>query len=288
MHKIRIFLVAVAFLSVSFCLFAQKRTQNVPQILPGNIKLQLSLLPSPLISNNKQQGELISDYRWLQVKITYGFDVTYRSGVTLDNMRCEVYLRTIASPDGWMKNYWFTGTSYLFSVIPGKTGARHQILMFVPPPLVYKATGGRKLNSRITRDCIVYVRFYNGDKLLGRKIWSGTGKKEDKRFEVMARSAFSKMNDIPANKFVNGLWPQEKTPWQWLSADRLDLPRTVFESAPSGKAESSDEEASEPEKGGEKGGEKGASGGAEAQEAPGEVDFTRSAEDRRRNNKRKK
>ena len=42
-------------------------------------------------------------------------------------------------------------------------------------------------------------------------------------------AAFKRMNDLPANKIVNGLWPREKTPWQWLSADRMDLPVPEFE-----------------------------------------------------------
>ncbi|MBO4304498.1 MAG: hypothetical protein J6A21_07930 [Lentisphaeria bacterium] len=294
MRGIWVFLVVLGVLYCAPASFAQKR-QNVMQISPAGIKVQLALLPSPLIGYNKQQGEVVTDYRWLQVKITYNFDVNYRAGTTLDNMRCEVYLRTIASPDGWLKNYWLTGTQQLFSVIPGREGTKHQILMFVPPPLVYKATGGRKLNAKITRDCIVYVRFYDGEKLLGRKIWSGTVKKEDKRFEAMARNAYSRMNDNPANKIVNGLWPQEKTPWQWLSADRMDLPRTVFESAPSSKADAADEDAAESEKDSEKDNGKGKDtgrknkGSAEAEETPGEVEFTRSAdESRRRGNKRKK
>lgn len=287
MRGILIFLFAAAVLSCPLAGSAQRRGGNVMQISPENIKVSLNLVASPRIGYDKQGGEQRVEYKWLQVRVTYMFDNQYRAGFTFDNLRCDVFLHTVASPVAWLKNYWFTGSQKFYSVIPGKKGTVHQALFFMPPPLLYKATGGKKYSANIMKDCIVFVRIYNGERLLGRLIWSGRAKggKVDAKLESAAIRAFNRMNNDPVNKIANGLWPQANTPWQWLGADRAELPVPAFEmktSAPAAKQDSAEavEDTEENE------GNNNSKGSVEVDEAPGNVEFTRSSGKKNRNKKR--
>lgn len=286
-------LFAVAVLCCSFPLMAQKRRGGTSAaVTADNISINVSFPASPRIGYDKQEGEYRSDNRWMQIRIQYRFNNSYRAGFTFDNMRCDVYLYTIASKGAWVKNFWFTGTQHFYSVIPGRSGTVHQVLMFMPPPLLYKATGGAKVSTKFLKDCIIFVRFYNGEKLLGRKIWAGAGKggKMDRRQGQLARNVFRRMNDNPANKFVNGLWPQEKTPWQWLGADRMDLPKMSFgneRTSVSVKNEEAEEEedGENQQKNSNKNENKE---DTELEDTPGEIEFTRTSGSKNRNKRRKK
>ena len=210
----------------------QKRKGGSARLIPPeNITLSLSLSASPRIGFDRQEGDYKSDYKWLVVKVLYKFANSFKPGFTFDNMRCEVYLRVKGSSGGWRRNYWFTGTQYFYSVIPGKSGTVHSVTLFMPPPLFYKSYANVKNGVRALKDCEALVFFYEGDRLLGQKMWSGAGKsgKMDRKQETALYAAFKQMNNVPANKVVNGLWPREKTPWHYLSADRMDLPVVTFE-----------------------------------------------------------
>ncbi|MBO5762104.1 MAG: hypothetical protein J6S53_11265 [Lentisphaeria bacterium] len=233
-----ILLAASVMFGVSFDAFAQKKGRTMPAVLADDISVFFSFPDTPHVSYEKNTigSPRKVDYKWMLVKVQYrfnsGLSVHQKPGFVYDNMRCEIAMRTIASKQGWMKNYWFTGTQQFYSVIPGKSGTQHEVLFFMPPPLLYKCTGGNKLVTKLFRDCIVYVRFYNAEnKLIGRRIWAGAikGGKLNKQMESTAVKAYNRMNDNPANKIVNGLWSQEKTPWQYLNADRVDLPLPVFD-----------------------------------------------------------
>ena len=289
-----VLLAVAALFFVPFDGFAQKRNAKKPAIMQEDVSVSFSFVDSPHISYEKNTigSPHKQEYKWLLVKVLYRFNAQYKSGFTFDNMRCEIALRTIASKSGWKKNYWFTGTQKFFSVIPGKPGSVHQVLFFMPPPLLYKATEGAKVNVKLFRDCVVYLRFFDGNnKLLGRRIWAGAikGGKLNKQMESTAVRAYNRMNDNPGNKFVNGFWPQEKTPWQWLNADRMDLPLPVFDTkAPAaGSRNSNGEDAIAEEKESVKNDtDNEKNGAAEAEETAESIEFTRPADNKNRKNKR--
>lgn len=271
----------------------QKRQENSGRLIAANdIAVSFSLASSPRIGFDKQEGEQKSDHKWLIVKVLYKFSNTFRQGFTFDNLRCEVYLKTKASSGGWRKNYWFTGTQNFYSVIPGKAGTIHRVTLFMPPPLFYKSYASTKSSARALKECDAIILFYDGDRLIGQKMWSGSSKsgKMDRKQESSFYAAFKRMNDLPGNKIVNGLWPREKTPWQWLSADRMDLPVPVFEKESSPKFtvvrdEAADDKDSEnvtqtPEN------KSGSSSSVTAEQETGTTQFTRSTGRKKRNNKR--
>lgn len=238
MRKIVFLLFFAAFLCSSFDGFAQKR-RRAPVISSENIRVSMVFPGSPRIHYAKKGSSDAKDsYPWLQIRVLYSFGKRkFRQGFTFDNMRCDVYLRTRARKNSWKRNIWFTGTQKLFSVIPDNFGSKHQIWMSLPPPLLYKETDGTKSYDQLVKDSIVYVYFYAGERLLGRKVWLGASNgKVDSRQEGVLLNAFRRMNDNPQYKIVNGLWPLEKTPWQWLVADRMDLPQVEFEKSSSGKS----------------------------------------------------
>ena len=271
----------------------QKKQNSSGRLISANdITVSFSLAASPRIGFDKQEGEQKNDYKWFIVKVLYKFNNTFRQGFTLDNLRCEVYLRTQASSTGWRKNYWFTGTQSFYSVIPGKTGTVHRVTLFMPPPLFYKSYASTKSNAKALKECDAIIFFYDGDRLIGQKMWSGStkGGKMSSKQESSFYAAFKRMNDLPANKIVNGLWPREKTPWQWLSADRMDLPVPEFEKNTSKKdtvirnvdtvEEDNEKDTRQAENNTEK--DTSAVSGQETET----TQFTRSAGRKKRNNKR--
>ena len=286
-------LAALLFFCVPQDVCGQKKQNSSGRLISANdISVSFTLSSPPRIGFDKQEGELKSDYKWFIVKVLYKFNSSFRQGFTLDNMRCEVYLRTQASSGGWRRNYWFTGTQKFYSVIPGKTGTVHRVTLFMPPPLFYKSYANSKSSAKALKECDAIIFFYDGDRIIGQKMWSGSTKsgKMSSKQESSFYAAFKRMNNLPANKIVNGLWPREKTPWQWLSADRMDLPVPSFEKESSQQftvvrngdtvEENNEKDTRTTEKNTEE--ESAAVAGQETES----IEFTRSAGRKKRNNKR--
>lgn len=298
MRNIVFVLFAATFLSCTFEADAQKRARKAV-LSSDDIRVSMAFVGSPRINYAKRGGsDTHTKHPWLQVRVLYDFGKRkFPAGFTFDNVRCEVYLRTIAKKNTWRKNCWFTGTQYIYSLIPENFGGKHQVWLFMPPPLLYKATGGSSAYSQIMKDSVVFVRIYAGNRLLGTKIWLGasSGGKVDPRQERVLKNAFNRMNDNPVNKIVNGLWPQDKTPWQWLAADRMDLPQVEFDKRTAVKndsgAEENDEDVpvSENEEDTEEKTKKAAGKAADQKDESFEdIDFTRSAGKAKRNKRGKR
>ena len=229
-NHIKIWLLLAA-MTASLCLYSAPRARGSRVIIPRDLtQVRLSLVNAPRIGHDQQGGERSSPRKWLQVRINYQFNpsLRFKPFFTYDDMRVEIFMRVTPSNGTWRGLRWFSGTQYLYKVIPDpRSKERHGVSFFMPPGLIYNYA--KRSENALLKECEGVIFFYNGDRLLGRTFFDGSSSPrqlEKKAPKILAEYKILSKN--PNLLIKDGLWSREMTPWRYLDADRFDLPRPKF------------------------------------------------------------
>ena len=234
--KIWLLMAAIA-VGASLCAAPKSRTGR-SVIIPRELtSVQLFLTAAPRIGHDQQTSEKVGTRKWLQVRIAYQFNpsLKFKDFFTYDDMRVEIYMRVVPSNGTWRGLRWFSGTQYLYKVIPeSRSKEKHYVSFFMPPGLLHNYV--RRNEKSILKDCAGVVFFYNGDRLLGRAFFDN-GSSSSRQTEKNAGRLLAEYNLMLRNPNLlvkDGLWPREMSPWRSLDAGRYDLPRPdIRKEAPS-------------------------------------------------------
>ena len=163
--------------------------------------------------------------KWIQFLVAYKFSSSAVSGKRIyEDMKVELFVRNPA-PDGYA---WFTGTQYLHCVIADSE--THYVALYMPPSTVVRYISREKKNKEVLKNMQGIVMISDrDDNLLGIHFFdlSSGSKKLSPSQTAALRTAFKNINQ-EKYKFVDALWPKENTPWQWIDAEKFDLPKQIF------------------------------------------------------------
>ena len=234
--KMRLFsaLVLSAVLCGSGTLCAQSRRASGAKPAIPEIQMNVALVntPSLLVQDKADAGIPLGKTRkWLQFQIAYKFSSSAVNAKKIyENMRVELYVRHPA-PDGYA---WFTGTQYLHCVMADME--RHYAALYMPPSTVTRYISRDKKSKEVLKNIqgIVILSDREGN-ILGMHCFdlSTGGKKLSRNQRNALLAAFKAINQAKY-KFVDGIWPKENTPWEWIDAEKYDLPKPVFRNSHTG------------------------------------------------------
>lgn len=224
------FLAALFFSAVFFftgSLYAQnKRAARKPAISEIQLNAAQVNTPSLLVQDKADAGIPLGKVKkWLQFQIAYKFSqATVNAKRVFEDMKVELYVRHPA-PEGYA---WFTGTQYLHCVMADTE--RHYVALYMPPSTVTRYISREKKAKDILKNFIgIVIISDRDDNILGIHYFDlSTGSKKLTRNQRNAVLAAYRTINQAKYKFVNGIWPKENTPWEWIDAEKYDLPRPVF------------------------------------------------------------
>ncbi len=228
MKFISALLLTGAILMASSPLFAQGK-RSKPAIPSSDILVSMKLVSAPSIQV-QDKAETLGDSlavgksirKWVQIHITYRFSNSV-SDTIYEDMKVEAFLRTPVPGGGYA---WFTGNQYLHCVIADSD--RHNVALYLPPSMVYRYVS----QSKSTKDVLkrldgIVILSDKDDNILGMKVFTDSSSKLTRTRETDILTGLKNINQAKY-KFVDAIWPKENTPWQWIDADRYDLPRPVL------------------------------------------------------------
>lgn len=286
-NRIKLWLLAAVLVAGLFA-DAAPRAKESRIVIPRELTLvRLSLVSPPRISHDQQGNEKSTLRKWLQVRIAYQFNPSFRFKpfFTYDDMRVEIYMRVTPSNGTWRGLRWFTGTQYLYKVIPeGKTREKHGVSFFMPPGIIHNYA--KRNEKSLLKDCEGIIFFYNGDRLLGRAFFDGSSSSA-RQLEKKAAKIYAEYKLIQKNPNLlikDGLWPREMTPWHYLDADRFDLPRPRFHAGASANVSSPAPEEEKEEK--SESSEKNRDSAKAEDEEEQDMKFTRSSSNKKKKKSR--
>lgn len=238
--KIRHWLFWVMLFAVcgSWAAYGQRANRRL-RIPSDKIKVDLSLQKAPdylLVSKSGSRNRagnvnIPEDMRmWLTAEICFSLapGPQVREPVMLNGMRVELYLYVPRQGRIKRRSRWFFGVQNLYDGVVFDPAAQQKrdywASLFLPPGYVYAylpAVNGRYELKDVKGVVIITGP---GGRVLGRQAFSYR-RRETGRTESQLYALADKLRG-DAGHFAAWLWPREKTPWQWLDADRYELPLT--------------------------------------------------------------
>ncbi|MBQ9336026.1 MAG: hypothetical protein IJS14_01860 [Lentisphaeria bacterium] len=201
-----------------------------------SIKIELSLPRSPIYavdSRKSRVGGNVPDMmrQWLMCEISFGFVSRSRQArpILLEKLNVELYLYADEPSRETDSPRWFAGKQTLHAVVfdPSVKQRRYWCSLFLPPANVYMSVP-RDRSGKLSVGGLVGVVIITDKEgnILGIRVFgAGKGKIPTSRAKRLV-SIVSDMRKKGEGAIL--LWPREKTPWQWLDADRFELPLTEF------------------------------------------------------------
>ena len=203
-----------------------------------SIRVDISLPHPPIIAGGKSRpGSNIPDAMkpWMMAEIAFSFANRSRLSrpIILEKMNVELYLFADLPSRETTSPRWFVGTQTLHAVVfdPTIKSRRYWASLFLPPAYVYMCLPRDRSGKYDLANLIGMVVLSDQEgNVLGWKTFSGRGKLPAAR----AKKLTAAVSEIRTKKIDDSirLWPREKTPWQWLDADRFELPLTDFNTKP--------------------------------------------------------
>ena len=220
-----------ALLFAAGTLHAQGRRSSSRRAAIPDIQLSISLVSAPSIQvlDKADSGiPLGKGKKWIQFQIAYKFSSSAVNARKIyEDMKVELYVRHPA-PDGYA---WFTGVQYLHCVMADLE--KHYAALYMPPSTVARYISRERKSREVLKNLEGLVILSDrDDQILGLQFFdlSAGGKKLSASQTAALRNAFRNINR-EKYKFVDAIWPKENTPWQWIDAEKYDLPKPVFNHA---------------------------------------------------------
>lgn len=220
---------AVLFGTGTLCAQGKRAPARKPAISEIQMSAALVNTPSLLVQDKADAGIPLGKVKkWLQFQIAYKFSSQAVNAKRIyEDIKVELYVRHPA-PDGYA---WFTGTQYLHCVMADME--RHYVALYMPPSTVARYISREKKSKEVLKNIQgVVIISDRDDNLLGVHYFdlSTGGKKLTRNQRNTILTAYKAINQAKY-KFVDGIWPKENTPWQWVDAEKYDLPKPVFNSS---------------------------------------------------------
>ena len=222
-----LFLSAVLFAAGS--LHAQGRRSSSRRAAIPEIQLSVSLVSAPSIQvlDKADAGiPLGKSKKWIQFLVAYKFSSSAVNARKIyEDMKIELYVRHPA-PDGYA---WITGEQYLHCVMADME--KHYAALYMPPSTVARYISRERKSRDVLKNLQgIVILSDRDDQILGLQFFdlSAGGKKLSSSQTAALRNAFRNINQ-EKYKFVDAIWPKENTPWQWIDAEKYDLPKPVFQ-----------------------------------------------------------
>jgi len=213
-------------LTFTFCcgLFSQ-----VMSVDPSEITVDKSFVRAPEYTTGSTGYSALprpaEASRWLLIRVTYVPRTEDKKIVWEDEVSLEV---TVVIPGTSEYGKWIilTGKQVLWSV---PADARKHYALFAVPPCVFTQYSVMKAFSKTDVDMIpVAVVLYRGEANKNNRMAVGYASCKN----ITSLSSF--FTDLFKKKdtFVTiqgGVLPKDKTPWQWVDADKFDLPKNLID-----------------------------------------------------------
>lgn len=202
----------------------------------SSVTVNVSLQKAPVFSIDSKKvspgrsGNLGSFSKvWLVNEVTFSFQLTREirryEAYPVNALSIEMYI-CVPTTGRNPSLRWFYGEQKLNTLViaPAYKSQRFMASLFMPPcyvfPYLPKEKNG-KYNLKNLEGVIIF-KDSNG-RILGKKAFSYTKKLTTKRADALFSSVERLQNQLPIM-----LWPREKTPWEWVDADRFELPLTAI------------------------------------------------------------
>ena len=212
-------------------LSAQSRRATASRAAIPDIQLTTRLVNAPniqVLDKPDGSGPLGKSKKWLQFQISYKFSASAVSAKRIyEDMKVEFYLRHPVTDGGYA---WFTGVQNLHCVIADYE--KHYVALYMPPSTVYRyISQDTKIKSVVKNLQGIVIISDRDDNVLGMHFFDlSTGKSLSRSQAAALRNAYKNINQAKY-KFVDAIWAKENTPWQWIDAEKYDLPKPVFNHA---------------------------------------------------------
>lgn len=262
-EKTVVFFLSAMLLAACFALPAQskakKASRNVPPFnIPSSlvaVDVTLQNPPSISIDNKKTRiGSTPSGSKyakqWMVAEVSFGFSVpdSVKSSQPYlhSDLRVELYLTAPSTTSrGKVEYSWFYGAQVLHGVVidPQMKDQTYMVSLFMPPSYVYMYFPKDKMDKYNMKEIEGVVLFFDKDGVvIGAKAFDTRNRLTKNRSTQLidAVEELRKSRKMPVT-----LWPREKTPWQWLDADRFELPKTEIPGASAPAADEKDDGGSE-------------------------------------------
>ncbi len=203
-------------------------------ILEDNIKIDITLQRPPVYVTDSRKNRIGTNVpdtmrQWLMAEISFSF--TNRSRlqrpIVLEKMHVELYLYADEPGRETSTPRWFSGTQILQGVIfdPAMKQRRYWCSLFLPPANVYMSIPRDRAGKYYVGNMIGVVIITDQEgNILGMRTISGKGKLPASRAKKLIAAVSERRTKKSSDAIP--LWPREKTPWQWLEADRFELSHT--------------------------------------------------------------
>ena len=215
---------------------AGSREKNAPELyVPAdtiNVDMTLQRPPVFVVDGKKTRiGTGVPDAArvWLVNEIS--FCISYRparrsSILPLEDVKVELYLYASGTARDNGSFRWLCGVQSLHCLVaePEQKMRRYWASLFLPAPYVYLHMPQErgKYSLRLLEGVVIISDRDNN--ILGRRAFAYKSKLSSSRAQRLIAAAAELRGRKGRNQVP--LWPRENTPWEWVDADRFELPFT--------------------------------------------------------------